>query len=123
VNPAEMVGKYPQLARIARDNIYTDIPARSLPAFVDLVERVQKARVNSVTLTLDDGIKPWDPDYQRIRALVRRGIAAPQPARTPTTTGTSSPTTPAAAGVPGSTTTRPRTPATPSPTTTPYAQC
>ncbi|MGO4359947.1 LCP family protein [Terrabacter sp. RAF57] len=119
VNPAQMVGQYPQLARIARDNIYTDIPARSLPAFVDLVERVQKAKVNSVTLTLDDGIKPWDPDYAKVRALVRKGIAAPKPAKTPTPTST----TPGSTGGTGSATRTPRTPATPSPTTTPYAQC
>ena len=119
VNPAKMVGKYPQLARIARDNIYTDIPAQSLPAFVDLVERAQKAKVNSVTLTLDDGITPWDPDYAKIRALVRKGIAAPKPAKTPTPTST----TPRSSDGTGTATRTPRTPATPSPTTTPYAQC
>lgn len=124
VDPAEMVGQYPELARIARDNIYTDIPAQSLPAFVDLVERAQKAKVNSVTLTLGDGIKPWNPDYARIRTLVRKGIAAPKPTRTSTTspTPTSTSTPPGSADGTGTTRT-PRTPATPSPTTTPYAQC
>ena len=119
VDPAEMVRQYPKLAKIARDNIYTDIPAQSLPAFVDLVERVQKARVNSVTLTLADGIEPWDPDYAKVHRLVRKGIAAPKPTTTRTPTSTTTP-------VPGSTSTptpTPRTSATPSPTTTPYAQC
>jgi LCP family protein required for cell wall assembly len=114
IDPAAMVRQYPRLARIARDNIYTDISVRSLPAFVDLVERARRARVDSVSLTLGDGIKPWDPDYARIRALVRRAVAAPRPAAaSPTTAPTVSPPT-----------TSPRRPTpTPSPTTTPYAQC
>ncbi|WP_330474482.1 LCP family protein [Terrabacter sp. C0L_2] len=114
-DPAAMVRQYPRLARIARDNIYTDIPAASLPAFVELVERAQRARLNSVSLTLDDGIKPWAPDYARIRALVRRGIAAPTPAKAATPSTTPTPGRPAAPPR--------RPPATPSPTTTPYAQC
>ena len=117
VNPAEMVGQYPQLARIARDNIYTDIPAQSLPAFVELVERAQHATVNSVTLTAEDGVQSWDPDYAKIRKLVKKGIAKPKPKPKPS----SAPTT-----VPegdGTSPEQPSTPAAPSPTTTPYSQC
>lgn len=120
VDPAEMVGQYPQLARIARDNIYTDIPAQSLPAFVELVERAQKSTVNSVTLTVEDGVESWDPDYAKIRKLVKKGIAKPKAKPKPSATTTpgadpSSPTTKTAPATPS--------PATPSPTTTPYSQC
>src|SRR6476619_2101624 len=51
VNPAAMLGTYAQLAAIAEDNIYTDIPADSLMAFVDLMERVQKSTFMSEPLT------------------------------------------------------------------------
>lgn len=120
VDPLAMLREYPRLARIARDNIYTDIPIRSLPAMALLAERAQRAQVDSVSLTLGDGIRPWSPDYARIRALVRRGIAA---STTPDASRASSPppTTPGAPAprpTPGPTSTP-----TPSPTTTPYAQC
>jgi polyisoprenyl-teichoic acid--peptidoglycan teichoic acid transferase len=114
VNPAEMVGRYPQLARIARDNIFTDIPAQSLPAFVELVERAQRSAVNSVTLTAEDGVESWDPDYAKIRKLVTKGIAKPKPKPAPSAT-----TTPG--DDPSSATTTAK--ATPSPTSTPYSQC
>jgi LCP family protein required for cell wall assembly len=124
VNPAAMVGQYPQLARIARDNIYTDIPAQSLPAFVELVERAQKSTVNSVTLTVEDGVESWDPDYAKIRKLVKKGIAKAKtkPAPSATTPGADpgSPATTTAPPTPNPTT---PSPTTPSPTTTPYAQC
>ncbi|MBC9823817.1 LCP family protein [Terrabacter sp. MAHUQ-38] len=116
VNPAEMVGQYPQLARIARDNIFTDIPAQSLPAFVELVERAQRSAVNSVTLTAEDGVESWDPDYAKIRKLVKKGIAKPKPKPTPSAT-----TTPGEDPTSGATTPKPTS--TPSPTTTPYSQC
>ena len=116
VNPAAMVGQYPQLARIARDNIFTDIPAQSLPAFVELVERAQRSTVSSVTLTAEDGVESWDPDYAMIRKLVKKGIAKPKPKPAPSST-----TTPGAG--PSSTTATPRASATPRPTTTPYSQC
>lgn len=87
VNPAEMVSKYPEVAAIAKDNIYTDIPASSLPAFVDLVERVQKAKITSVALTQAQGVKSGDPDYALIRKLVKKAIAPPATS-TPRASGT-----------------------------------
>ena len=108
-----MVSKYPEVARIAKDNIYTDIPVQNLPAYVDLIERVQRAPITSVALTKIADYSSVHPDYDAIRALVKKAIAAPKPAAAPST----SPVTPK----PSSTQTR--TPATPSPTTTPYELC
>ncbi|WP_076263888.1 LCP family protein [Intrasporangium flavum] len=123
VDPAKMLGRYPELARIAKDNIYTDIAAQDLPAFVELVGRVQGSTINSVTLNSTDGVYPGEPDYDHVRALVRTGIALPKPARTPTPTSTSGPAD-TGASTPSEPTTTTRTPtATPSPTTTPYSQC
>ncbi|EWT01451.1 LytR family regulatory protein [Intrasporangium oryzae NRRL B-24470] len=93
VNPASMLGKYPELARIAKDNIYTDIPVQNLGAFATLIERVQKAKITSVALTLKQGISSVKPDFDLIRELVQKAIAPP-PASTPTpsTTTTAKPT-------------------------------
>ncbi len=117
VNPAAMVTKYPEIARIARDNIYTDIAAGNLSAFADLVERMQGSRITSLGFTAANGFAyPANPDYNLVRTLVRKAIAPPPPA--PATTpseGSTAPTT-----TPGS------TPAsTPSPTTsaTPTDEC
>ena len=93
VNPSEMVAQYPKIAKIAKDNIYTDIPAQNLPAFVELVERVQKSKITSVALTQAQGVYSGDPDYSLIRKLVKKGIAAPKPASTPSPSSTSSTTT------------------------------
>ncbi len=111
VNPAEMVGKYPEIAKILKDNIFTDIPAQNLPAFVDLVERVQKAKINSVALTSTEGVYSSNPDYDLVRKLIQKGIAAPKPKPSSGSSGGTS-----------STPTKTRT-STPSPTTTPYEQC
>ena len=113
VNPQSMVSKYPQIARILKERIYTDIRAQNLPAFVELVERVQKAKITSVALTQAQGVYSANPDYDLIRRLVKKGIAAPKPTTTPST----KPSTPK----PSPTSTKP--PKTPSPTTTPYEQC
>ncbi len=66
-----------------------------------------------MALTQKQDVYSSNPDYDLIRELVKKAIAAPKPAATPST----SPVTPK----PSSTKTR--TPATPSPTTTPYEQC
>lgn len=97
VNPAAMLGKYAQLAAIAKDNIYTDIPAESLSAFVDLMERVQKSSITSLPLTPENGINTARPDYDKIRALVKAALAppaAPKPAPKPTTPSTPTPSKP-----------------------------
>jgi LCP family protein required for cell wall assembly len=91
VNPAEMLAQYSKIAKILRDNIFTDIPGANLPAFVELVERVQKSKIGSVALTEKQGIESSDPDYDKIRALVQKGInppvAPPKPKPTSSTNG------------------------------------
>jgi LCP family protein required for cell wall assembly len=111
VNPASMVSRYPEIAKILKQRIYTDIQARSLPAFVQLVERVQKAKITSVALTSTQGVYSGNPDYALVRQLVKKAIAPPKPAATPSTS------------TPKPSSTKTRTPSTPSPTTTPYEQC
>lgn len=95
VNPAEMVTKYGEIARIAQDNIYTDIPASSLGAYVELVERIQSAKMTSLPLTPENKIFAGNPDYELVRSLVKKATNPPKPKPKPasTSTATGTPTT------------------------------
>ncbi|MDC5698267.1 LCP family protein [Intrasporangium calvum] len=94
VSPTAMLGKYADVAKIARENIYTDIPAENLSAFVELVERIQKAgKFVSVGIDPTHGINTGNPDYDEIRRMVQKAITPPAPKPKPasTATGTSTP--------------------------------
>jgi LCP family protein required for cell wall assembly len=95
VNPTAMLGKYADLARIAKENIYTDIPSSHLAAYVTLIERVQNAQITSVALDPAHGINPGDPNFSKIRADVNKALhrAASKPSAPTTATPTSTPTT------------------------------
>jgi len=101
VNPAQMLTKYADIATIAKNNIWTDISGPHLPAFVDLLERVQKSRMTSLPLTPTHKVFAGDPDYKLIQRLVQRAITAPPPApkttsTAPAPTTTTTPATPTA---------------------------
>jgi LCP family protein required for cell wall assembly len=116
VNPGAMVGQYPELAKIAKDNIYTDISVENLGAFVKLVERIQKGKqITSVSLTAKQGVHDVDPDWDLVRSLVTKGLKPPKPKPTPTAT-------PSSSGSSTPTKTRTKT-ATPTPTQTSYEDC
>ena len=106
VSPTAMLGQYAEIARIARENIYTDIPAENLPAFVELVERIQKAGTYvSVGIDPTHGINTGNPDYGRIRTLVQEAITPPAPKPRSTSTTTGGQQTPTRTPTPGTTTT------------------
>lgn len=93
VNPARMVAAYADIARIAKANIYTDMPASSLTAYVELVQRVQQAKITNVALTSDQKVFSSNPDYSLVRRLVQKGIAAPAPRGTSSKPSRSAPPT------------------------------
>lgn len=105
VNPATMLARYPQLAQVAQQNISTDVALADLPAWVDLVERIQKGGVRSLTFTAEV-INVARPNFDKMRALVAAAIN-PAPPTTPATgeAGGSSTTSPSAAATPPSSTT------------------
>ncbi|WP_347351013.1 LCP family protein [Intrasporangium sp.] len=86
VNPAAMLAKYAEIARIAKDNIYTDIPGENLSAYVELIERVQQARITSVALDPKHGVNTADPDFDVIHRVIQKAINPPKPK--PTTNAT-----------------------------------
>ncbi|MGV1008067.1 MAG: LCP family protein [Dermatophilaceae bacterium] len=114
VNPTMMLQKYPDLARVAQQNIVTDIPATDLPAWVDLVDRVKNAQIHSLTFTASN-VSVTHPDFAKIRALVRQSIAASLAPEASTTTAAPSATTASPTTKPGST--KSGASRTPSPTT------
>lgn len=89
VNPAEMLAKYADIARIARTNLYTDISSTNLAAYVELVERIQGTPMKSLALTPENEIYAGSPDYDRIRELVKKAIAPEKPKPKPKPSSTS----------------------------------
>jgi LCP family protein required for cell wall assembly len=107
VNPVSMLSKYPELAQVAKDNVSTDIQVSQLPAWVDLVQRIQKGSITSLTFT-SDNIRPANPDFTKMRRMVQDAIAAPAPstpATTPSPATSTAPTTTKAAPAPSTTST------------------
>jgi LCP family protein required for cell wall assembly len=109
VNPVSMLSQYPQLAQVAKDNISTDIPVSQLPAWVELVQRVQKGSITSLTFT-SDNISPANPDFGKMRQMVQDAInppAAPEPSSSATTAPPTSTATKPTKSTPSSTTSTP----------------
>ncbi len=71
VNPVSMLRRYPDLADVAKKHVSVDIPQEDLPAWVDLVERIQKGSISALTFT-NRVIDVTNPDYAKIHRLVRR---------------------------------------------------
>ena len=107
VNPVTMLSKYPDLARVAKDNVSTDLQVSQLPAWVDLIQRVQKGSITSLTFSLNN-LSPANPDFAKIRRMVQDAIASPAAAASPsptTSTGSSGSTSTTPTTAPTSTTT------------------
>jgi LCP family protein required for cell wall assembly len=108
VNPVTMLEKYPALAAVAKNNIQSDISQNELPAFVELVQRIQRGSITSLALT-NKNTDVGNPDYGKIHAMVQAAIANPRPASpkpsattpTPTLTATPTPTPSASATTAG----------------------
>lgn len=79
VDPAFMLTKYASIAQILKENVYTDIPGPNLPAFAELVERVQKGKITSLAFTGKNGF-PYssNPDYELVRDLVTKALEPPK---------------------------------------------
>jgi hypothetical protein len=95
VDPAFMLTKYANIAQILKENVYTDIPGQNLPAFSELVERVQKAKITSLGFSAKNGF-PYssNPDYELVRSLVKKAIDPPKPTSKPKPTTTKTRSTP-----------------------------
>jgi LCP family protein required for cell wall assembly len=92
VNPVAMLQRYPSLAKVAKRNINIDIPQDDLDAWVDLVQRIQEGTIRSLPLT-DKVIHVSNPDYAKIRTMVRKAISDHPAVEKPQSTSTTSTST------------------------------
>lgn len=115
-NPLRLLANYGQLAKALKDNVSVSIPQSDLPAWADLVTRIQQGTISSLPLT-NKVIDVGRPDYDKIHRLVREAIApkaaTPSLAPSPTTA-----TTPQAGTAPATPSSGPTTPGTSEPTDT-----
>ena len=110
-DPAGLLARYPRLARVVRDNVSIDIPPAELPAWVDLILRIQDGgSIRSLPLT-SRVVAPGNPDFGTIRSLVREALTPPTPTPSPSATSSASPSVTATDG--------PTSTSSPSPTVTP----
>ncbi len=94
VNPVSMLQKYPALAQVAKDNITTNIAADDLPAWMELVRRIQGASIRSLTFTTQN-INPGNPNFRLIRTMIQDALhPAPATASASPTTSTKTTTGP-----------------------------
>ena len=89
-DPAGLLARYPQLAKVVKDNVSIDIPPAELSAWVDLALRIQDGdSIRSLPLTRRSS-PPATPTSTKIRALVRKALKppkAPPPHPVPPPTG------------------------------------
>ena len=105
-DPFKMATKFTGIMEAAGDNIRMDIKQDDLPAFAELVDRMKNGNLRTVNVS--DSVKHWNPDYAKIRSIVKSALEkphdpkAPKPGATASTSSASSsaptastPTTPA----------------------------
>ncbi len=104
-DPVTLLRRYQALAKAGKAIVQTDIPARLLPAFVELGLRAKDADVRSVAFVSSPEFFSGDPDYDWMREKVRKALQAPtKPAPTeppPSTPSTPNPSDPTPSDVPG----------------------
>ncbi|WP_186525976.1 LCP family protein [Leekyejoonella antrihumi] len=91
-NPVEMITKFTDVMNVAKHNISIDIPQDKLPAFATLVERMKHGNLRTVNIST--AVNHVDPDFAKIRALIKQATAKPHDAKAPTPAKTSSTATP-----------------------------
>ena len=92
-DPFQMVTKFTGIMEAAGQNIRLDVPQDELPAFAELVDRMKSG--NSRTVNVTDSVKHYNPDFAKIRSMVKTAINTPHDPKAPkagATASTSSPT-------------------------------
>ncbi len=79
-DPVTLLSRYQALATAGKEIVRTDIPARLLPAFVDLALRAKGGDVRSVAFISSPEFFSGDPDYDWLRDKVQQALAPRGPA-------------------------------------------
>ena len=102
VSPTNMLMRYPELAKVLKEHVSIDIGQQQLPAWVPLIERIQRdGTVRSLPLT-NKVIDVGRPDFAKIRELVVNATSD-----NPTTTSSSTSSSTSASTTPSSSSTSP----------------
>lgn len=107
-NPFTMITKFTDVMSVARKSITMDIPQDHLDAFATLVNRMKKGNMHSVNLSYPT-IASGNPDFAKIKALVKAAVDRPHTTKKPTPATSTAPTTPSTP-TPSSTSTKPANP-------------
>lgn len=103
-DPTNLITRYTDLVQTGKEVVYTDIPLKLLPAFVELGMRVKDAKVKSVVFKTSDKFFSGDPDFDWMHEAVDRALhpkkyrdgkgggAGDAPTDVPTDTPTDTPT-------------------------------
>lgn len=71
-DPQTLLTRYISLAKAGKEIVYTDMPRKLGPAFVELLLKVKDAKVKSVVFRRSEKFEPNDPDYDAMRDWVHR---------------------------------------------------
>lgn len=95
-DPVSFVTKFTDIMSVAENNITMDIPQDDLPAFANLVNRMKKGNLRTVNVSAS--VSHVNPDFPKIRSIIKTALAkphdekAPKPGHTASTTSTSTST-------------------------------
>lgn len=113
IKPAMMLERYPAIAQVAKDSIYTNIPQQHLAAWAELAVRMQQGTIRSLPFS-NKVVDVGNPDFALIQQMVTQAIYGGQMPTPNSTTGstrapeadrTNAPDTPTETDSPSSSTT------------------
>ena len=74
-SPLTVVTKFQAVAEASKATLETDIPEALVPTLVDLAEKSQGSDPVSIDLTPANGVVTADPDFKKIRTMVKAALA------------------------------------------------
>ncbi|MSZ77571.1 MAG: LytR family transcriptional regulator, partial [Actinobacteria bacterium] len=77
-DPFTLLTRYQQLVAAGKEIIFSDIPLKLVPAFVDLALEVKDAKVRSVVFKTSERFFSGDPDYAWVQETVAKALT-PRP--------------------------------------------
>ncbi|STD17671.1 LCP family protein [Dermacoccus nishinomiyaensis] len=91
-NPISLVNQFPSIMKVAKENILLDLPQSELPDLADLANTMKKGQTKSVNLAYPV-ISDSHPDYDKVRALIKKGMDRSTPAPKPKSSSSASSST------------------------------
>ena len=81
-NPFDLVQRFPSIMKVAKENVLVDLPQSQLPDLATLANEMKRGKMKSVNLAYPI-ISDADPDFDKIRELVKKGLERPKTAPKP----------------------------------------